>query len=96
MPALPEGTINQLASSHGYTVVAGSREIGRVETPTFADGVATPDHLIIRTGDEIPGTFRIVSASLVAGLETERRLVVLGVDVDFVASLPEHLPLGRY
>jgi hypothetical protein len=85
----------ELARCHGYRVAAGDSSVGLVETPMFAAAASAPDYLIVRTGESIAGTFRIVPASLVVDLDPARRLVILGIDKNAVAGLAEHLPLER-
>lgn len=86
----------QLACCHGYSVAAGRRRIGTVETPMFAADAAAPDYLIVRMSPEIAGTFRLVPAALVASVDRELRTVTLAADGDAIVALPERLPLdGR-
>jgi hypothetical protein len=84
-----------LAWCHGYRVAAGGSPVGLVETPMFAAAATAPDHLVVRTGESIAGTFRIVPASLVADLDPSQRLVTLVIGSEAVAALPERLPFER-
>jgi hypothetical protein len=88
-------TDGPLARCHGFFVIAGGRPIGAIETPVFPGAASDPDFLVVRTSDSIPGTFRVVSAALVAGVDDEERSVTLALDSDEVAALPEALPLSR-
>jgi hypothetical protein len=85
----------QLATCHGFTVVAGGETVGDVETPTFAQAGAEPDYLIVRTCAAILGTFRVVPVSRVEAVEPSQRLILLEGSLGTVAALPERLPLGR-
>jgi hypothetical protein len=88
---LPTGAV-RLSSCHGFAVSAGPRGIGSLETPLFAGPGVEPDYLLVRTGEEIAGTFRVVPAALVVDVDPVRRVVVLDADAEAVAALPQHLP----
>ena len=91
----PRSSVRGLAFCHGFTVATGDASVGAVETPLFTGAASSPDYLIIRTTDVIPGSFRAVPATLVEEVDPARRLITLCVDRDTIAALPEHLPLER-
>ncbi|HEX7082540.1 MAG TPA: hypothetical protein VF186_00325 [Gaiellaceae bacterium] len=82
-----------LGGCHGFAVAAGEAAVGSIETPIFGGVSVDPDYLVVRTVDEIPGTFRVVSASVVEDVDPARRLMRLGLTYDQIVALPEHLPL---
>jgi hypothetical protein len=85
----------RLSGCHGFEVSAGSRCVGAIETPHFASATVEPDYLLVRTGDGIDGTFRVVPAALVLQVDPQRRIVFLDADAEVIAALPRQLPLGR-
>lgn len=84
-----------LACCHGYRVVSGDFLVGEVETPVFAGPPAEPQFLLVRTGELLTGTFRMLPTSLVVDVDPALRQVAVGVDGDRLTSLPEHLPVRR-
>ena len=84
-----------LAGSHGFTVAAEGISIGSVETPVFPETGIDPDYLVVRTSDHVPGTFRIVPATLIERVDAGSQLVVLAIGADAFAALPERLVRDR-
>jgi hypothetical protein len=82
-----------LEHCHGFAVLAGDRPIGSVETPLFPESARHPDFLVIRTASEIPGTFRIVSTSVIGAIDTGAGMVQLDLAAEEITSLPQYLPL---
>lgn len=64
--------------------------MGVVETPVFSGTALDPVALLMRAVDGIPGTFRIVPASLVVGVDSEEQTIEL------VASEAEILALHEF
>jgi hypothetical protein len=88
-------SVDGLARCHGYHVVSGELVVGEVETPVFAGPLVEPDFLLVRTGELLSGTFRMLPAALVVGVDPCRRLIAVGADGEQLTSLPEHLPVRR-
>lgn len=84
-----------LACCHGYRVVCGELLLGEVETPVFAGPLAEPEFLLVRTGELLTGTFRMLPAALVVDVDPAQRQVAVGADGERVTALPEHLPVRR-
>jgi hypothetical protein len=84
----------RLASCHGFLVLARDGPVGTVETPVFYGVARDPDFLIIRVAEMMPGTFRIVAAALVEGVDPEQPAITLALTSREVGALPEGLPLA--
>jgi len=75
-----------LACCHGFAVTAGDAFVGVVETPVFTGTRLEPESLVVRTGSGA-GSFRVVPAALVAGVDAERQTVTLGATVEELERL---------
>jgi hypothetical protein len=90
------GTVGPaLARCHGFSVTAGGRRIGVVETPVFPTATSEPDYLIVRTTAALPGTFRVVPVASVAALDAAVDEIALDLAWEDVSALPERLPLAE-
>lgn len=85
----------ELACCHGYLVVAGGLDVGRVETPIFSGALREPEFLMVRTSSAIAGTFKVVPTRIVVAVEPDGRRLEIAVDAGGVDALPERLPLTR-
>jgi hypothetical protein len=90
-----ETGVDRLARCHGYRVVSGELFVGEVETPLFAAPLVEPEFLLVRTGELLSGTFRMLPAALVVDVDPAQRQVAVGADGERLAALPDHLPARR-
>jgi hypothetical protein len=79
-------TNGSLACSHGFAVEAGHEPVGYIETPVFSGTSLEPDTLIVRTVDQIPGTFTAVPIADVAEVDEVGRLVVLRCTIEDLSA----------
>jgi hypothetical protein len=87
-------TPGHLARCHGFTVAAGGRLVGSVETPIFSGPDFQPDYLIVRIDGAIAReSVRAVPVAFVDEVDPDRRVVVLTIDGRAVNDLPGELPL---
>jgi anti-anti-sigma regulatory factor len=84
-----------LARCHGFSVTAGGRRIGVVETPVFPTAAGDPDYLIVRTTAAVPGTFRVAPVAAVAAVDPAGHELALDLTWEDASALPERLPLDE-
>ena len=86
---LDESLVRVLARCNGFDVEAGGEVVGSVATPVFSGTRLRPDYLLVRVGDHVAGRFRTVTPELIVAADSAEQVVVLGIDADGVAALPE-------
>jgi hypothetical protein len=63
-------------------VSVGGEPVGLVETPVFSGTSIEPDALLVRTVEDIPGTFAAVAVADVAAVDQAAEVITLRCTVE--------------